>query len=200
MKKLLFTTVAILMLGIFNQASAQFGVRAGLNIAGLSGEDAEDIDNKMGIHAGLFYEHMLSEALYLRPGALLSFKGAKAEDEFGGVTFSNSINLSYIEVPIDLVYKIPVGANSFNINAGPYVGLLMGATSKFDDGTTSESEDVKENVKGLDFGLNIGAEFQLNAIGIGAGYGLGLANIDNTEGDDATIKNKNLTLYLAYRF
>jgi len=202
MKKLLFTTVAILMLGMFNQASAQFGARAGLNISNVSFADEDEafFDSKIGFHAGVFYEHRLNEALYIRPAALFSLKGAKAEEEFAGVTISQSVNISYVEVPIDVVYKIAAGGNSININAGPYIGMLLSANTKFDDGSgNSEEEDVKDMLKGIDFGLNLGVEYQMNQLGIGAGYGLGLSNIDDSGFDD-TVKNKNITFYVAYRF
>jgi len=201
MKKLLFTTVAILMLGMFNQASAQFGVRAGLNLANLStNDDDTDLESKTGFHVGVFYEHMLNESLYIRPGALFSTKGAQISEDFGGTTFTSSGSFKYIEVPIDIVYKIPAGSNSFNINAGPYIGLLMSAKSKFDDGTNTEEDDIKDETKGIDFGINIGVEYQFGQIGIGAGYGLGLTNIQDFEGSEDTAKNTNLNFYVAYRF
>lgn len=201
MKKLLFTTTAILFLGIFNQATAQFGLRAGLNVAGFTTSEEFDLDNKLGLNGGVFYEHMLSESLYLRPAFLFSMKGAGSEVEFGEFSSTNTINFSYVEVPLDIVYKIPLGENSFNINAGPYLGLLLGANSKteYNDGTSFEEEDIKDDVTGMDFGLNIGAEFQLSKIGIGVGYGLGLTNLVADAEDDESIKNKNITVYLTYR-
>jgi len=201
MKKLLLTAVTFLMIGMFNYASAQFGARVGLNMANVvfDEDDEIDFDNKIAFHAGVFYEHAINESIYIRPAALISLKGAQISEDFGGTTISQSVNFSYLEVPIDLVYKIAVGSNSLNINAGPYLGLLMSANTKFDDGMSEETEDVKDQLKGIDFGLNFGVEYQLSQLGIGAGYGLGLANIDDS-GDDIPVKNKNLTFYVTYRF
>ncbi len=198
MKKLTISLFSALMfMALSYTANAQFGARAGINLANISIE-SEGVtiegDNKFAFHAGLTYEHMLSENLYLRPGALFSIKGYEFEIEFLGETIDAGVTTTNIEIPIDFVYKLAAGSNKVGLHAGPYLGMLMGA----EDG---EGTDVKEGFKSLDFGLNIGATFELNKISLGINYGLGLANIAETEdGDDTTATNRVLAFFVGYAF
>ena len=183
MKKLLFVFAASMCLFFMapNQLDAQIGARAGLNMSNFSG-DVEGNTTKMGFHIGVVYGTQISESLSFTPGLLYSLKGSGLD----GV--DESASATYLEIPLDLGYAVSDG---FNINVGPYIGLLMSA--KFGD------LDVKDSYKSLDFGLNVGASYDVDLVSIGVGYGLGLANIADVE-DDTSVKNTNITLYLVYPF
>ena len=175
MKKLL--SAAFVFCAFLSVSNAQFAARAGVNLANISADNIEYSSN-LGFHFGVTYSHMMSDALDIRPGLLFTMKGAKAgEGELESIGKFN-----YIEIPVDFVYK----ASALNVYAGPYLALLMSATSEFG----GESIDVKDSLTGMDFGVNIGAEYQIDQIGIGANYSLGLANINDAEGDDTDAKEK----------
>ncbi len=197
MKKLTTKLLTVLMLvGFSYAAQAQFAARVGVNLANQSfSPEIEGVSNAFspGLHLGVTYEHMLSDALSLRPGVLFSMKGSKQEIDFLGVTAEATSKFNYLEIPIDFVYKMAMGDNMLNIHAGPYVGMLM--TAKVED------DDVKEDVESLDYGLNLGLSYHFGKIGVGVNYGLGLANIAKTEdGDDSTVKNNVLALFASYAF
>ena len=64
--------------------------------------------------------------------------------------------------------------------------------------------DLKFTFMGLfansDFGLNVGAGFQIEKISIRAQYGLGLSNLDPSGNSDMEIKNAVIGISLGYMF
>lgn len=195
MKKLLSILFAFVAFAAIS--NAQLGLRAGLNLANntYSGDGVDlSPDAKIGFQLGLTYTTAVSEAISFRPGLLLSTKGSEFTFDFLGTEETVSTTLTYLEVPLDFVYN----AGSIGIHAGPYLGYLLAASQDPDDGS-----DIKEDSKSIDMGLNFGLTYNINAqIGVGVNYGLGLASINETDdGDeDFSVKNTNLSLFVAYMF
>ncbi|HRY31392.1 MAG TPA: porin family protein [Bacteroidales bacterium] len=206
----------------------RFGIRGGLNMANMSIKDSDPGPKSlMSFHFGGVVEYMLSENLSFEAGLLYSGKGSKTEFyervDMMGMYYELSGDVkfapSYLEIPINAVYKVPVGDNHLLIYGGPYLGFGIGGKSKgdldintnipgFDPATlgieTSYDESIKfgsseeDDLKGMDFGLNIGAGFEFSGIQVRAQYGLGLANLSTySEGD---IKNKVIGISVAYMF
>ena len=181
----------LLSLGVF--AQAQFGATAGLNMANVVGEDMET-DMKMGMHVGVSAAFELSDAMTLKTGALYSTKGA--EDSEDGIKVS--MNLSYIEIPLNLSFAI---SDQMSLMVGPYIGLLMGAEAEISGtgGLFDGTIDMKDDTNAMDFGVNLGAGFAVTeAISINAGYQMGLMPIDSEGDGDA--KNSNIHIGLTYNF
>ncbi len=194
MKKLLLTL--LISFGLFYVSNAQFGVRAGLNFASFSTESGGvslNSDPKIGFHFGLTNDFKLTDNLTFRPGLLYSAKGGKLSLDFLGQTEEIEASYNYLDIPLSFIYNFTKEDSGFFAEAGPYVGFLLSAKS--------EDEDIKDEFNSLDFGLNIGLGYDLGNIVVGANYGFGLANIAKTEdGDDATAKNKNISIYAMYQF
>lgn len=202
MKKVVLSLILFMTMAL--TVNAQFGARAGVNLANLSfseGDDSESFDNSLGFHVGLTYEAMVSEKLSFRPGLLYSVKGAKQSFDFLGETIETKIKINYIEIPLDFSYA----AGALDINAGPYIGYGLSAKATSEAGGVKESEDIEfENggLKRIDFGINLGLAYNFNtALSLGAQYGLGLSNIaDPVDGDETTTKNKVIGIFLGYNF
>ena len=185
MKKLLTLVFAFIALSTIS--NAQIGIKAGLNLASISAssEDGDiEPDNTIAFHIGATYAVTINENMSFRPGALFSVKGYK-------VNFGNNLEFkgtySYIEIPLDFVYK----TGALDIHSGPYLGLLMSAKI--------EDEDVKEELESLDYGLNFGLTYNINTnIGVGLNYGLGLANTSKNPADGESIKNKVIGISIVY--
>ena len=65
-----------------------------------------------------------------------------------------------------------------------------------------ESEDLKNETSGIDFGLNLGLGFKMETgLNFGARYNLGLSNIWDFEGSD-NFKNQNsvLQIFIGFTF
>lgn len=168
-------------------AQVQFGVKAGANLSSLSGDDAEGLKAKIGFNAGAFAEIPVTEKFSVKPEAVFSLQGAKAED-----VDDAKLNLSYINIPVLAKFNI---AEGFFAETGPQIGFLMSAKQKFD----GESEDVKDGFKSTDFSWAFGAgyEFAPN-FGANLRYNLGLSKLD--EEGEAKIKNSVFQLGIFYKF
>ena len=181
---------------MFTSSEAQVGFRGGLNFSNLGG-DVFLIDNErtLGFNVGLVYGFSLTNNLEFRPGLLYSTKGFNSTETIDindqtRVPTTNNIN--YLEIPLDFKYKFRSEDSGFFIYGGPYVGLLLSANQK----KLNQSVDFNNNLKSLDFGLNLGFGYDLNSkCSIGLGYGLGISSITQ---EDGSITNRNISSYFIY--
>jgi Outer membrane protein beta-barrel domain len=213
-------TAALLVGGLISQAQTAtttvgkttFGVRAGINFQNITGDDenGDDLDFKLktGFHVGVNAEIPIAPEFYLQPGVLFSTKGAKADD--GADT---KVNISYLEIPVNFLYKPVLGTGKLLLGFGPYAAFGVGGKIKsgdddvdikFDKEVNPASPDVFRTLKRFDFGANflVGYEFtnkfsaQLNAQ-----LGLVKINPEFTVGDtDAKYKNTGFGVSVGYRF
>lgn len=175
MKKRL-SWIALFIFFSFYAAQAQevgtrFGLKVGLNSANFGGDD--DTKTRFGYHGGPYLSIGISENFAIQPELLYSTQGA----EVTANNVSRKQDLSYINLPI--MAKIYV-ANGFNIQVGPYVGVLLDFDSHADDNTAS----VKVDYKGYDFGVGLGLAYEFTGgFNFGARYNFGLADISDFDAD-----------------
>ena len=216
-KVLLFALAATaLTLTSKAQDKTTFGVRAGVNFTNVNGEDEDgnDTKNKLkpGFHIGVNAEVPVAEDFYVQPGLLFSTKGNK--DEKGG----GKTTVSYLEIPINLLYKPTLGDGKLLLGFGPYVGIGVGGKSKGgnnmvdadvkfkNDISVAEYNDPKKDYfKGLDFGGNLVAGYELsNKISFQLNAQLGMANlfpkIEGKKLDDTKVKKTGFGISVGYRF
>src|SRR5690606_6433160 len=202
MKKIILSAMAVFAFGFMNAQEVGFGAKAGLNIANLSG-DIEDTESLMGLHVGVFAEIKFSERFSFQPELLYSMQGAKAEDSEMGVTMESKLKLGYINLPLMVKFY---AAENFFLEAGPQVGFLMSAKSEWETSgggaSLSGDDDVKDDYKSIDFGLNFGLGYNFTEnLSVGARYNLGLSNIaDVDDSDDFKINNSVIQVSVGYRF
>ena len=222
-----------------SHAQVKFGVKGGLNPVNV-GLDYEEKDlepptiMRLAYHIGATVDYSLSDALSVRFGLLLSSKGFSSDlEEIIGDAHEEEINVegyarvsfNYLEVPINMAYKI----NNIQVYAGPYFAIGTGGKSKsdytikFDGNEVSYSNDSKVNAvfgdigegdigndegayNALDAGMNLGVGYLIGPMLISAGYSWGFANLnpkyENSELDpkDYRITNRVITLSLSYFF
>jgi hypothetical protein len=187
-------------------------LKGGLNLANISTTNDGRVDEaKMltSFHVGLIGNIPLSDALSFQTGLMLTGKGSKTEIYAGSSTTDNyykvKTNPIYLEVPANLVFKVPFGTDSrLFFGAGPYVAMgiagktkgeqrLLGVTSSYtkniqfnnDDPATSGQEDASVNkLRRFDYGANALAGFEAGKMLIGVNYGLGFAKIGSTQSND----------------
>lgn len=187
MKKVLLAAVAVLGFTFANAQETKFGAKAGLNISNFTG-DVEDNSSKVGFQVGVFAEIKVSDKFAVQPELAFSALGAK----FDAGTDVN-YNMNYIVVPVMAKY---FATEKLSLEVGPQVGFLMSAKAKAD----SDSVDVKDFFNSTDFGLNLGAGYDVaENINIGLRYSLGLSNIAKDSGDQK-VGNSNIALALGYKF
>jgi hypothetical protein len=168
MKFLLTTVLAVIL--ISGTATAQhlnFGIKGGVNIYNVKNDNNVKYDNTVGFHVGLLAHIHLAKPFALQPEVVFSRQGAKSPSTNG------ELILDYINVPFMFQYMFD---NGFRFQAGPQVGFLMNAKSKFG----SLTSDVKSSFKGVDLGVGAGMSYvhPPSGLGVDARYNLGLSNIN----------------------
>jgi len=196
MKFLIVLMTAILITGA---ASAQhgnapaghisLGIKGGVNLYNIHNDNSTTYDPKVGFNLGLLGHIHVATHFAIQPEIDFSTQGAKY-DIVGSTT---KLNLSYINVPVLLQY---MWDNGFRLQAGPQLGLLVSAKSKYNDNTV----DVKNDFKPLDFGVSFGAGYihPSTGIGIDARYNLGLSNINENGSINSTNRGFQLSLFYIF--
>jgi len=215
MKRMLMVASAI---ALTVMASAQttegtsFGFKAGVNFQNLTGKDVngDKLDNKLkaGLALGVNAQIPVATDFYIQPGVEFNQKGAKSND--GNYTTS----LSYIDIPVSLVYKPMLGTGRLILGFGPYVGFGVGgkvkgggstADVKFDnDITISDFNTGNAYFKRLDAGANFLAGYEMSSklsLQLNAQLGLVKINpkIEEVPNDQSSVKNTGFGLSLGYR-
>jgi hypothetical protein len=214
MRKIYLAAVMIMAAAIAVNAQG-LGIKAGINLANMSIDPKEEESPQiiLGFHAGVVYEIELAEGFYFSPGLLFSQKGAQYsfqdyDDEFEGeVSIDLKTSINYLEVPLNLVYKIDMGGANLVFEAGPYLGYALDGKIDMDFEAMgisfNMSEDIEfgsedDQMRRIDYGINAGIGLEFQNFKVGAQYGLGLGNLSND--DDATIKHRVIGVSVGYFF
>ena len=199
--------VSLLTVLLVTKAGAQngvtFGLRAGINFQNLTGKDeaGDKYSNKLktGFNIGANAEIPVATDFYLQPGVLFSTKGAKYNDN------DSKTNLSYIEIPVNFLYKPVLGEGKLLLGVGPYAAFAVGG--KFKSGGISSDinfgSNADDDVKRFDAGANFLFGYELsNHLSAQLNAGLGLVNISNRQPGDtkSSLKNTGFGVSLGYRF
>lgn len=165
---------ALLLLGI-GQANAQvrLGVKGGLNIASVHfSTDVLQSDNVTGFQVGPMIEGSLPlVGLGFDAAILYAQKGLETKTVGGEKT---TLKNDYIDVPVNLKWKLGLPVMKVYLAAGPYVGFRVGG-NKIWELPGSMVDQVK--TKSFSAGLNFGAGVELiSHLQVGLNYGLGLTN------------------------
>ncbi len=188
MKKIFLLIAFVASFAVASQAQApRFGVKAGLNLANLTGDGADLLDLKMkpGFYVGVQGTFDITESIGIQPEVVFSAQGAKDEDDV-------KYNLNYLNIPVLAKYRTPSG---FFAETGPQIGFLMSAKAKDDN----DSEDIKDDFKGTDFSWVFGLGYQTQSgFGVNGRFNLGLSNIIEDGDDDFKVKNSVIQVGVFY--
>lgn len=226
-KKLM--TVLLAMLACMSaSAQVKFGAKVGLDLTNFWGKECGH-QMVLNYQAGLIMEYRFSNAFAVAPEVVFAAQGGKydvlftdREDYIGprvlpyGKYFGSNdglyarhatFHMNYIDVPIILKYYV---IPSLSIDFGPQVGfnvyskMTLGeaygkdVAGKYD----KETIDLKDDTKSVDFGLGLGASYNLtdNAF-VQARYTLGLTNVIKGDlGEFYESKNGNIQLAFGMKF
>ncbi|WP_282079170.1 porin family protein [Aquimarina algiphila] len=186
MKKLVFITIIIVLgLSNVNAQEIKFGVKAGLNLAFITGDNAKNIDPNTDFHFGALAEIKVSNKFSLQPELLYSGQGFNTNIDSEG-----RIALNYLNIPLMAKYYV---TERLSLEAGPQVGFLLS--------TKGGAESNKDLYKTMDFGVNFGLGYTLdNGIYFSARYNLGLSNINDVDGFSDKNRNGVFQLSVGYFF
>jgi len=205
-----------------SSSKVSFGLRGGFDYQTFNGEnklgDKLELSLVPRYNVGLVVDIPLADEFYIQPSLLYTTKGAKAKDDFGNVNFSSEVNLGYLELPVNFVYKPVLGNGNLMLGVGPYMAYGLGGKVEYAVDGNSTKDDIiftdeytsnnpldQRHYKPFDFGGNIlfgyqfagGFSAQLNAQ-------LGMVNIksNNTEEPNSpeNFKNTGFGISLGYMF
>ncbi len=197
MKKF-FVLIAAAIVSMSAMAQVQFGAKVGFDMTNFWGEDVEH-GMKPSYQAGLVMEYKFSPKFAIAPEVVFASQGGKfkaIEMQLFGLDVSKNVtfNTNYINVPVMLKYYV---SPAFSIDFGPQVGFNV--YSKVSVEGYDKAYDLKDNTKGVDFGLGLGGTYNLteNAF-VQARYTMGMTKV--FDGDYNKEKNGNIQLAFGMKF
>lgn len=219
-------TFILLATSAFAQEGKMY-IKGGFNLANVSISGDGRIDDARSLYSfnlGLTGDLPLGRFLALQPGLLFTGKGTKSQSgqPTDATYFKASSNPYYIEVPLNLLVKIPLAgrSSSFFVGAGPYAAIGVAGKNKSegkvfgvafnsskniefsndDPATFNEQEGAGFGImRRFDFGLNGTAGVELNNVLLSVNYGYGLSKINSVE-QNSDDKNKHRVLSLSLGF
>lgn len=196
-KATVITLALIMLLAAGAQAGpATFGVKAGVAIANLTGDNTDGLNSKTGFMFGGFAAFPIGESISLQPEVLYVEKGTKFDEDNGtGTMVEVKLKLNYIDIPILFKYTMAGESARPYLLAGPSIGFKTSAKVSAE----GQSADF-DYVKSTDFGLVFGAGVNFQRFMLEGRYGLGLSNINDFPGDPDSIKNAAWNFLLGVSF
>lgn len=213
MRKIIFTVLAVAAFGMANAQEIKFGVKGGVGVSTFSG-NVDDAEGKFAGHIGGFAEFKFKK-FAIQPELLLSYVGAEWNDEYDYFWYDQGpidnvqyqTNLLYLSVPVIAKYYVIA---PLSIDFGPQIGILLDAehkvtTTYWNDRSDSNTIDAKDDLKSIDFGLNLGATYNFkNNMFVSGRYTMGLTNIDDMTPEPgekrADAKNQVFQVSFGYKF
>lgn len=202
MKKVLLAVAGLLIAGVsFGQT--KWGIIAGPQFSSFTTKadnvSKETSDLTTNLRAGITVDIPLAEEFYIGTGLLYSGRGGKESPV--------KANLSYLQVPVNFLFKPEVGAGKLNLGVGPYFAYGVGgkykATINNVEVTTKAFDDEAGTgkLKKFDAGLGIVAGYELPVgLYLGLNADLGLVNAyDNTD-NGRSWKNTSFGVSVGYKF
>ena len=187
------------------QPAARFGVKAGLNLATITGSGDRSYKYRAGFAAGLTADLPFSDLLSFHPELLYSQKGAKysGTQDVDGVLvgIDGTRRLHYLDLPLLLRVK----TNGLFFEAGPQLGYLLGlkedATATIPGlGTIPDSNTDLDGTRRLDVGYVVGLGYQLpQGLEFGLRYNGGFSDLQNP-GGDPKLRNSVIQAQVGYAF
>ena len=183
----------------------KLGVEGGVNLANVLRTPDIATSSRTGIIAGSFIDIGFSKTISVVPGVYFVAKGWS--DNFvdeNGNTVTETIKLSYLEIPILVKISLPFSLLKSYLFAGPQMGINLSAANDQTGGISPSSTDVSSSIYGTDFGFLVGGmiDIPLNKkmdIFAKFGYPIGLTNIFKND-NSRTIKNVGIHITAGMMF
>lgn len=215
MKRLqIILVIGLLIISSSSIFAQKIGIKGGMNISKIKSEDnmetyGSDKNSKLGFNVGISTEFSLSQKFAIESGIILDSKGFKVESEtFSGlnITAVKTLNLYYIDIPINAKYTVFDSSIKAFITAGPYIGIGLWGNSiietEYKGETTSKEKDIEwgedDNPNRLDYGLNIGLGAEYKSFIFNVNYSYGLADLSPNPSNGLDVTNRVFSLSVGY--
>lgn len=176
----LFKTMVLAfgLLALTTVEAQKIGVKAGVNMATVTGKDVSGVDPMTSFYAGVYKEFsVVPELFFIQPELQYSVQGYKDK------ATDTNVNLGYIQLPVMArVYFL----KTISLEAGPQVGYKVNDNLENNDNINSFDASV---AGGLGFNFPMG-------LSLSARYVHGLTNIDK----DLDVKHQVIQLGASFKF
>lgn len=214
--KITLLTFILLLAFAYSNAQTSYGIRIGLNLSDVNvklkdswHQFPDNEESLMGINAGFYASFGISERLAIRPEIQFVQKGHRLKPFAPTDQPGSKINLSYIQVPLIVSFKI---LEKLYADVGPSIGYKVSSRSESDhflieDYMDQFSEDFELSILG---GLRYSISEKFD---ISLQYNQGISNITNIgglyyienpttgqlEGFEYIVRNRTLLLFVSYK-
>jgi hypothetical protein len=202
MKKFIFISLLVVAISSLNAQGLHFGPQIGFSSTSViekSSLGTVDKKMKLGYQFGVAGELEIMSFLYINGAVTFFQKGDKMGDE----NFSAKTKIGYIDIPITVGYKMPIGNISVFGNIGPYTSVAIMAKSVYHDFISDFEEDHPLEIGGdfgyykrFDTGVTFGGGVEFKQYQIKVNYAFGF--VDITEGEFVSSKNSVLNITATY--
>lgn len=211
MRKVLPLLILGFLCMLTGKAQVRLGVLGGIhsskvletnNIPGWDSTTKPFQTSKSGVQLGVIIEIPLGhKGFFFQPAITYTSKGrkyAKNNDSATSVSTDTiytrqTLNLGYIDVPLNITYKLPLSSNhknSFFVSAGPYLSFFYSGKMTNESLTytahkySNESDPLSvgkgsDTYKTIDLGVNARAGFELGNVLLSAYFSQGLTSFYN---------------------
>ena len=201
MKKSIIIALFLFIAGFMNAQGLSFGPQIGISKVNLIEKNfLGTIENsfKMGYQIGAAAEFEIMSFLYVGASACFFQKGSKTKNAFG----SSKLNIGYLDIPIVIGYKVPLGNVSVFGNVGPYTSVAMVGKSVYESEGFDETYDIEFGgdfgYKRFDSGVTFGGGVEFKQYQVKANYSLGFVDIVPSE--TVSAKNSVFNITATYFF
>lgn len=140
-------------------ASSDVGFKFGVGLTGFHGDDSKGLDSEFGFEIGGTKMVPLNSIVTFNPQLLFAYRSASASEPYDE-TYDLKLTITdmAIEVPVLFCFHI---TPAFFLQAGPQLGLLISSMGKAELDDESVSDDILDKRTKFEYGLAIGAGFQI---------------------------------------
>ncbi|MBX2895989.1 MAG: PorT family protein [Cyclobacteriaceae bacterium] len=185
------------------------GVRGGLNYATVNNDIIYRYFNwyeysqqpRIGFHVGVDALSQLSEKVALQAELFFSTEGAKASGQWtdsGEGKMKSIQKFSLLCLPVFVKFNL---TPRFYIMGGPQVSYLVGSKYEYKDlvGNYITTEDNLETMNKIGWGMVPAIGYDLNKIGIGVRYYVGLNQLNKDDNTDRELKSRVFSIAIRYK-
>ena len=173
---------------VSDQIEYHYGVMVGQNIATIKSQNGDSQDVITGLVGGVAFQAVWPKGFVLQPEVLYSRKGCM----FTGVGLK--YNIDYIEVPVKIMYRLHMAEVKPFAFVAPYGAYAIRLT---EDGNMTSDDKYSSLIKKLDYGIGVGAGFDVWKIQLSFKYSWGFARVTEEE---FPVRNKVFTLSIGFLF
>ena len=176
-----------------HEPEARIGIIGGLNIATIikTGDPSFSSTPLYGLNAGGLLQLPLGNVIALQPEVLFSQKGYRANGKDGITAYDYRRSLNCLDIPILVRINL---AKELGIVVGPQYSYLLSTNTKFNSGTATYMQTVKndnDNIRKNTFGGVLGLDVNLdNNLFLYGRYTIDFKN-NNGDGTSSTPAYKN---------